>query len=282
MTTQPAFATAEGLRLLLIRLHYSEPGAWEHDPEAAELMTYCMTKYGALARKHGLESEDAAVAAFEAMRTRSVRTAGDPWAVATRAVQVTLIYEARAHGLLCSTHQARRSTLAAFHDAERFSDREASLIDFHPAFQIPAEQNTLDFDHEEQLVDTTAPSTAYDAVEGAVAVFTALGWPAEATRSGIDYICARLIEAGSRPTAFEALRRDRHARAFLDIDQTSWLGLLRAVLGNQDPDRVHTSAGRGMLLRLMIGFQAADLLDDDELVRTIADAAPRIAWNSNV
>ena len=109
MTTRPSFTTTEGLRLLLVRLHYSGPASWQHDQEAAELMAYTMDKYGALARKHGLEPADAAVAAFDAMRTRAVRTAGDPWAVTTRAVQLTLIYEARAHGLLCSTHQARRA-----------------------------------------------------------------------------------------------------------------------------------------------------------------------------
>lgn len=60
------------------------------------------TQYAALARKYNLAAEDAAYAAFEAMRTRAVRTAIDPWAVVTRAVQITLIYEARAQGLLCS------------------------------------------------------------------------------------------------------------------------------------------------------------------------------------
>ena len=37
-TTQPAFATSEGLRVLLVRLHDAGPGAWRTDPEAAALM----------------------------------------------------------------------------------------------------------------------------------------------------------------------------------------------------------------------------------------------------
>lgn len=284
MTTSPSFTTAEGLRLLLVRLHYSGRGAWRDDVEATELMEFCMTKYAALAHKHGFDPADAATAAFEVMRTRSVRTAGDPWAVVTRAVQVTLIYDARAQGLLCSTHQARRSAISAHHDAERFSDREASLADFHPAFQVPAEQDTLDFEVEQpdNNVDNPAPTGADEAVEGAVVVFTSLGWPPETTRSGIEYVCARLIEAGSRPSAFESLRRDRHARAFLDLDQTSWLALLRAVLGNQHPDHVHTSTGRGMLLRLMIGSGPAELLEDDELVHTIANAVPSVTGGSSI
>jgi len=84
MTTTPPFASSTELRNLL---HGIEAGttSW-HSPEAEELMTYSMTKYGALARKHGLEPADAAVAAFEVMRTRATREAADPWAVVTRAV----------------------------------------------------------------------------------------------------------------------------------------------------------------------------------------------------
>lgn len=72
-------------------------------------MTYTMEKYGALAHKHGLEPTDAAVASFDVMRTRAVRLAEDPRAVVTHAVQLSLIYESRAEGLLCSTYQARKT-----------------------------------------------------------------------------------------------------------------------------------------------------------------------------
>src|SRR3546814_20559583 len=89
----------------------------------------------ALARKDDLAPEDAGYAAFEAMRTRAVRTAIDPWAVVTRAVQVALIYEARAQGLLCSNHQARPPEVAAHPDAERFCERETDLTDYHPELQ---------------------------------------------------------------------------------------------------------------------------------------------------
>lgn len=275
MTARPHFTSAEGLRCLLLRLHYSRPGAWRDDPEAEELMSYTMTKYDTLARKHQLEPADAAVAAFDVMRTRAVRTAEDPWAVITRAVQITLIYDARAQGLLCSTHQARRAAVSANHDAERFSDREADLADYHPAFRVPAEQDLLDLDDEEQSAEAE-PTSAYAAVDDAVEMFTALGWPRDVARAGIDYVCARLVQAGSRRGAFESLRRDRHARALFDLSQSSWLALLRAVLGNPHRDRIYTSSGRGLLLRLLIGHQPADLFADEELVRTIAFAAPRV------
>ena len=90
--TTPDFTTSEGLRLLLVRFHYGSEG-WSYDPEAAELMAYAMGKYAALARKHGYEPVEAAIAAFDAMRNRAVRVAEDPWAVVTRAVELTLMYE---------------------------------------------------------------------------------------------------------------------------------------------------------------------------------------------
>lgn len=64
----------------------------------------------------GLDQWEAASAAFDAMRTPAVRNAEDPWAVITRAVQVTLIAEESGNGLLCSTHQARRPQYSGFHD----------------------------------------------------------------------------------------------------------------------------------------------------------------------
>src|SRR5699024_6612775 len=58
MNTKPRrlgedYTTSQGLRSLLTRLHEAEPGAWEHDPAAQELMTFAAEKYAALARKHG-------------------------------------------------------------------------------------------------------------------------------------------------------------------------------------------------------------------------------------
>lgn len=268
------FRTAEGLRLMLVRLRYASDG-WSHDPEASDLMGYAMQKYGALARKYGYEPVEAAIAAFDAMHTRAVRVAEDPWAVVTRAVELTLIYEYRADGLLCSNQQARRDAAIERHDAERFSDRETDLADFHPAFAIPAPQELLEFDEEEsddteKNEEDDEPTNAWFAVDDAVAVFVALRWPEEVARPAIEYICTRLMRAGNRGTAFEALRRDAHAQAMLDVDQRAWLVFLRVILGNQHPDRRLTSVGRGMLLRLVIGDQPEDLLADKALVAEIA------------
>jgi hypothetical protein len=265
------FRATEGLRLMLVRLRYASDG-WSHDPQASELMSYAMEKYGALARKYGYEPVEAAIAAFDAMRTRAVRVAEDPWAVVTRAVELTLVYDHRADGLLCSNQQARRDVATQRHDVERFSDRETDLVDFHPAFAIPAAQDLLEFDDEEpdDAQEDEEPTNAWFAVDDAVAVFIALRWPEEVARPAIEYICARLMRAGNRGTAFEALRRDPHAQAMFDVDQRAWLVFLRVILGNQHPDRRLTSAGRGMLLRLVIGDEPQTLLADKALVAEIA------------
>lgn len=266
----PDFETAEGLRLLLVRLRYCGAAGWRDDPVASALMSYTMEKYGALARKHGYEPAEAAIAAFDAMQTRAVRVAEDPWAVVTHAVELTLFYEQRAEGLLCSNHQARRECDVDRHDAMRFSDRESELADFHPAFAIAAPQDAVGDADEEEPDEADEPTNAYFALDDAVSVFVALRWPEDVTRMAIEYICSRLVRSGNRATAFEALRRDRRPWAMLDVGQDEWLVFLRVILGNQHPDRRHTATGRGMLLRLVIGDQPEDLLDDRSLVADIA------------
>lgn len=277
--TGPSFADAQELRLLLVRLHYSGSSAWEFDPEAGELMEFVMDKYGALAHKHGLEPADAAVAAFDVMRTRAARIAGDPWAVITRAVQLSLIYEARAQGLLCSSDQARREALSSHHDAERFSDRELELADYHPALRF-----TDDLSEIEALKPTgeDEPTNAYMALDAAVDLFVELGWPERAARFGLEYICARVIRSGDRSAAYESLRRDREARAVLELDQESWLAVLRAVLGNPNQDYAATAAGRGVLLRLLVGEQLDELFADTALADAIESAAIQSAGGHHV
>lgn len=265
------FEDPEGLRALLDRLHAAGRGSWRADPEAAALMRHAAEKYAALARRHGLDPWEAAAAAFDAMRTSSVRQAEDPWAMVTRAVQVTCIAEERANGLLCSVHQARRPRYSVFHDAERFSDRENLLTDYHPAFRVePAEPGE---DHEPE--SGPEPSSSMEAaVEDAIALLALLGWEPGVARAGVEYVTSRLAESSSRASAFEMLRRDRHARALLDLPGTSWTTLLRALLGAPDPALAHTVAGRGVLLRLLIGEPLRALLLDDELVLAVSLAAP--------
>lgn len=275
------FTTGEGLRTLLTRLHEAGEGAWASDPSARELMAYAAEKYTPLARKHGLDPWEAASAAFDAMQYASTRRADDPWAMVTHGVRITCIFEERAQGLLCSVHQARRPHVSAFHDPERFGDRDNPLTDYHPAFHIhdPAPADT------ETTTDgggsgggsgsDQASMSAGSASEDAIGLLCLLGWPPETARASVEHVCGALIRAGTRQSAYESLRRDQHARALLDLPGRSWTVLLRALLGNPHPAYAATSAGKGLLLRLLIGETLPVLLRDDDLVLSLALAAPR-------
>jgi hypothetical protein len=267
-SSEPTFASSEGLRALLVRLNEAGPGAWRHDPEAAALMRFATGRYAALAHKHGLTPEDAAVAAFEVMLNDSTRNADDPWAVVTWAVRITLIAEERAHGMLTSTERARRPQYSIFHDATRFSDHETDLTDYHPAFHVAPVDTGLDLEQDAG----SEPTDATRAVEGTIILLTLLGWPEQTARSGMDYICSRLVDSGNRLAAYEALRRDKTARALLDLPHESWIGLLRITLGHQAAST--TTARRGILVRLLIGENVAELLADDDLVLAVALANP--------
>ena len=269
------FENSERLRELLTRLHADGPAAWRRDPEAAALMRHAADKYAALARKHGLDPWEAAGAAFEAMRTASVRRADDPWAVITRAVQITCIAENRANGLLCSVHQARRPRYSSFHDAERFSDRENPLTDYHPAFRADPFTDD-DEDDADDEVEASGATGVESAVEDTIALLCWYGWEPELVRAAVECVCARLAESVSRAGAYESLRRDRHARALLDIPAPSWYRLLRIILGSPDAHLTGTNASRGVLLRLLIGESLRHLLTDVDLAVAVTVAAPGV------
>ena len=261
------FRESEGLRRLLARLQADGGAHWRSDPEASELMRFTAQRYAGLARKHYLDPWEAAAAAYDAMRAPSTLRSDDPWAIVTRAVQVTCIAEERARGLLCSVHQARRPQVSVFHDAERFSDREHALPEYHPAFSVdPADKLA----EEAPLVEVSL------AVESAISLFTLLGWPADRARDGIEYVCSRLADAPSRPSAFESLRRDYAARAQFDVPQQAWMSMLRTLLGSANPLHAHTAAGRGILLRLLVGEPLRALLGDDDLVSDIVLNSPPV------
>lgn len=261
------FRTSEGLRALLNRLHRAGARSWRSDPVAGELLAFAAEKYAALARKHGLDPWEAAGAAFDVMRTRAARSAADPWAVITHAVRITCIAEERAQGLLCSTHQARRPQVSHFHDPERFSDRENALADYHPAFHTHDK-------HPGEDTSTAETASVLVAIRDAIMLFSLLGWPEGTARAAITHVCESLARLGSRSTAYEALRRDRHARALLDVPGPSWTALLRVLLGSGDGAYSATRRGQGILLRLLIGHDLTDLLADEELVAVIVLAAP--------
>ena len=269
------FSTSEGLRALLIRLHEGGEDAWVHDPVARDLMEFAADKYRALARKHKLDTWEAVTAAFDAMQYRSTREANDPWAIITHAVRITCVYEERAQGLLCSVHQARRAHVSAFHDPERFSDRDTALADYHPAFHTTdTHPSDIDTEPRESLGSAQACMSASSAAEDAIAILCLLDWPPDTARASVEHVCGALMKAGTRQSAYEALRRDRHARALLDLPRRSWTALLKALLGNPHPAYAATTTGRGVLLRLLLGESLDLLLRDDDLILALALAAP--------
>ena len=269
------FTTSEGLRALLNRLYVGGEDAWVHDPVARELMEFAADKYRALARKHKLDTWEAVAAAFDAMQYRSTREANDPWAIITHAVRITCVYEERAQGLLCSVHQARRAHVSAFHDPERFSERDTALADYHPAFHTTDLRPTdLEPEPRDSLGSAQACMSAGSAAEDAIAMLCLLDWPADTARAAVEHVCGALMKAGTRQSAYETLRRDRHARALLDLPRRAWATLLKALLGNPHPAYVATSSGRGVLLRLLLGETLDLLLRDDDLILALALAAP--------
>jgi hypothetical protein len=270
----PAFATSEGLRLLLLDLAYAGRRAWQSSPDAAELMTYTREKYAGLAYKYGLDPSDAAVAAFEVMRMRSTRVAEDPWGVVTHAVELSLIYESRAEGLLCSTGQARKTAGRDYHDAERFADRDSELADYHPAFHFWDDVDDIDGPKEDG--PDGEPTNAFFALDTAVKFFVELGWMHRTARLGLEYIAARLDRCGDPRTAYVSLRRDGNGPGWLDVDQDAWLAMLRAMLGDPHTDYAETARGRGLLLRLVTGEHLNDLFEDRVLADAVEAAAPVI------
>jgi hypothetical protein len=268
----------ERLRLLLVSLHYGGERAWDQDPEAAELMSLTVKKYAGLAAKHHRDADEAAAAAWGVMRTRAARIADDPWAVITHSVALQMYYEERAQGLLCGADQVRTSDVVDFHDADRISDHETNLADFHPSF--------WSFDDLSEVVEPPAaepdsaepaeePTNAFVALETAIEFFVDSGWPRAAAQLALECIAARLIRTGNKHSTFESLRRDSSIRRHLDIDQDSWIAVLRAVLGHDHPALEHTAAGRGILKRLLTGERFDELFDVAGIADVIADAAPR-------
>ena len=248
-----AFASSAGLRALLDRLHAAGPQAWRTDPEATALLAYTIDRYAPLARSWHRDPGEAASAAFIAMRHNGVRHAADAWAVVTRAVQVSFSAENHAERHLTSTEKARR-TQHAEQDAPL---RSGELTDTLPF-------STLGPDHEPEVEPVIADATG---------LLELLGWPETMTGAVVEYIAARLTDAGSIPAAYESLRRDTAIRAQLDLDRAAWIGLLGVLLGSRpQPGR---PTRKGVLARLLLGETVRDLLDDNRLVRSILSCRPR-------
>ncbi len=263
------FESPERLRALLIRLHESGPGAWRVDREAAELMRYTTARYRRLAHKHGLDPWEIASAAFEVMLAASTRKARNPWAVVTRAVQITCGVEIRAAGMLVSSGKVRHmSRIAGFHDAIRFAERE-HLADYHPAFSVNC---VTDDEDDPDDADRVRVAAALSAI---VELFVSTGWDAVLVADCVEHVAYRLADLTSRANAVEVLRRDRATPERLGIPSRSWTALLRIVLGHPDRKHAGTPTGDGILLRLLGEEPLDSLRCDTGLLAAIWAAKPR-------
>jgi hypothetical protein len=267
------FASPEGLRQLLYRLHDAGPDAWATDPEAEALLEYCAHRFGALARRYRQTPHDAAVAAFEVLRAAATARAVDPWAVVTRAVELTMQADERADALLCSTGKARRLMSGGLHDVVRFGERDDGDHSWTDRFDTVAgvgRRPPDDSSTRPSSVNGVTPAEVPVAVANIVELLVALGWPRPVARNGMDYICSRLTEAGNPATAFEYLRRDLTPLSLLDIPHRSWTALCRIVLGPDD-DLGHVT---GLLRRVLSGDPISTLLTDQRLVSQIVRSSP--------
>lgn len=258
----PEFTTPEGLRALLDRLAELGDEAWATMPQAAKLLAYCADRYRNLARKCHLAEHDAAVAAFEVLRSPALRRARNPWAVVTTAVGRTLRAEARADQLLCSRDRARRIMARTdLPPALRIGDPSApsATPDGDPAPWLELALATAHSDGAaaDELDSTTAVDVArvQAATRTTIAVLIAVGWSKDVAQLGLEHITTTLITAGGVPAARERLRKDRQPAAEMDVDQPTWTRLVSAVLG--------TPARNGVLHRLLGGDTARLVIEQD-------------------
>ena len=258
------FQDSEYLRRTLIRICSVEDG-WRTDPEADDLVCFAADRFAQLAVKHGLEAADAMSAAFEAMRHPSVRYGQDPWGVIVTAVATTLRAWQFADEALTGIDTARRGGLTGCR-AERFSERDLPRWEHDPNLAVGF-NDTLD------QPDPTGPSL-HEQADDIAALFHLCGWPAEQTRIGVEVVLRKLADTGSRPAAYEALRRNRQWRAVTGLPAGAWTALLRLLLGSPNPGAAHTRKGRGILLLLALGETTADLAGDTDLATTIRATAP--------
>lgn len=245
---EPVFETPAGLRALLERLHAAGKGAWRADPDATALLAYTIERYAPLARSWHRDPGEAASAAFVAMLHDGVRRAEDPWAVVTRAVQVSLSAESHADRHLTSTEKARRTQ----HTDGDIPVRAGELTDNLTIGPSGAPGPESEPEAEPALADATL-------------FLCLLGWPEPVTGMVVEYVAGRLADAGSITAAYEMLRRDLAMRAHLDLDRAAWSRLLGVLLGSRpQPGR---PTRKGVLARLLLGEGVRDLLDDNRLVQ---------------
>ena len=205
-------------------------------------------------------------ACFEAMRLPAVRFGDDPWGVLVKAVMTTFRAAEFADDALTSLDTARRGGLSGCR-VERFCERETSVWERDPGFA---------FNMPDNLGETTESgshdrSSIQEQAEQLAGLFAAHGWASNEVAVHIELVMRLLAEYGSRPRAYEVLRRSQHWRVFTGLPARSWTGLLRILLGKPGGPG---NLGKGILVRVQLGETIAHLEADNSLVAMIRDASP--------
>jgi len=191
----------------------------------------------------------------------------DPWGIIVRAVNTTLAAREFANDALCSVETARRGGLSGC-CAERFSDRDNPSWECRPAVTCgDGDDDALDD------AEPSAPSIAAQ-VETLARLFNEHGWPQETTAVAAEIILRRLADVGSRPAAYEQLRREKRWCVMTNLRPSEWTALLRLLLGDPSDWAGITPKGQGVLLRLALDEPVADLARDPDLADRIRQAAP--------
>lgn len=257
---EPAFASSEGLRALLLRLRAEGPGSWRRDREATELLRYSIGKYERLARKWDREPADVGYAAFRVMQTDAVVTARNPWGAVTTAIKRELISETMGERLLVSASRARKGTAGIRTAPTRAGEREW-LYD-RGLVTDPFE------DGEEPAEVLRLRAALADVLE----LLIGLGWPELASADAVEYVMTRTGDAGSLQAARELLRKETDMPVRLGLSEECWPMLLRLLLGGKS--RPGRPTYRGLVVRLMDTDSIDTILENDELVLQIVRAAP--------
>ncbi len=258
-TPVPVFTTGEGLRELLLELN--EHNAWATSPVAAELMVYATQKYTPIAKAWHREPADAAYEAFVAMRQRTTLRADDPWAVITRAVALGIAAEVHADRNMTSQDKARRPSKRPSEEPMRAGHYEEFFYDVHPHAHSLYARHDGGEDH------------SADRVIRATCVFLVLtDWPARPVEQAVDYIAHRIASLSSGGSAVEIVSKDLSIAVRFGYRRDEWAELVRLLVGV--PAGRRRSGRHGLLARVLLGDDVADLLSDTALVDVARRMAP--------
>lgn len=257
----PSFASSEGLRHLLHRINAEGRHAWERDPEVRALFEFTIAKYRPICRKWRRDPIEAAAVVFVVLQSSYALRADDPWAVATKAVQLRIPELALGDKLLIAPDKVGKVGTADWEAPVRAGDYEEFLFGAAPDPR-----------------DDEAPAPTLDRVRGVIVeLFTLLGWDEAAITTAIDFVLNHLTATANATTAHDYLRRDDAIPALLGISRASWTALLRILFDERDGGTGLSAVG--LIRRIAFAAptvtraaQVAELLNDADLFGAVLDA----------